>query len=81
MILFCAGMTLFFIPWTLAAKGQNGWTSATILVMIILGFCLIIAFVLYEAFISPKPFVSLSLLKDRNVLGTSLMVFGWGLGN
>jgi uncharacterized membrane protein SirB2 len=81
ILLLCSGLILFFLPWTLAAKQESGWTSATVLVMIILGFCLIVAFAAYEAFLSPKSFASFSLLKDRNVLGACLLVFGWSLSN
>ncbi|KAJ5109358.1 siderophore iron transporter [Penicillium angulare] len=81
VVLLCSGLTLFFLPWTLAAKQEESWKSATVLVMIILGFCLIVAFVAYEAFLSPKSFVPFSFLKDRNILGACLLLFGWSLSN
>ncbi|KAH7395987.1 MFS general substrate transporter, partial [Cadophora sp. MPI-SDFR-AT-0126] len=84
VILFGAGVTIFLLPFTLAASSYKSWGSASEITMFVLGAVLIIAFAVYERFFSPKSFVAFSLLQDRNVLGacifnvaTSISYFVW----
>ncbi|EED20889.1 siderophore iron transporter, putative [Talaromyces stipitatus ATCC 10500] len=81
VILFCSGLTLFFIPWTLAAKQENGWTSASILVMIVLGFFLLVALTIWERVFTPKSFLPFHCLRNRNILGTCILSFAMSLSN
>ncbi|KAM6534261.1 hypothetical protein FALCPG4_007193 [Fusarium falciforme] len=74
--LACVGLTLFLLPFNLAATGLNGWGSATIISMILVGFTLLVLLVLYESFIAPTKFLPFELLRDRVVWGACLSVCG-----
>ncbi|EAQ85457.1 hypothetical protein CHGG_09471 [Chaetomium globosum CBS 148.51] len=73
VILFSAGLTVFLLPFTLAAEAPNGWASDYIIAMIVVGFVVLCAFVLYEWFLAPTPMLNFSILSDRTVLGTCLL--------
>lgn len=45
--------------------------------MFVLGFVLLVVFVIYEAFFSPGCFIPYKLLDDRTVLGACLLNFVW----
>ncbi|KAJ4149012.1 hypothetical protein NW754_000448 [Fusarium falciforme] len=74
--LACVGLTLFLLPFNLAATGLNGWGSATIISMILVGLTLLVLLVLYESFIAPTKFLPFELLRDRVVWGACLSVCG-----
>ncbi|KAI9735366.1 MAG: hypothetical protein M1818_006561 [Claussenomyces sp. TS43310] len=71
MVLFVGGEVLFLmgINW---GGGLYAWKSAQVIACIIVGFLLIIAFVLYEAYIPSDPLIPLFLLKN-----TQFMLFIW----
>ncbi|KAF3986948.1 hypothetical protein FT663_04111 [Candidozyma haemuli var. vulneris] len=58
---------LILVPLTLAGGAQSAWVQAKILVPLVLGFCLIPAFVLWETKFAKTPLVPFPLLKDRGV--------------
>lgn len=73
VILFSAGLTVFLLPFTLAAEAPNGWASGYIIAMIVVGFVVLCAFVLYEWFVAPTPMLNFTILSDRTILGTCLL--------
>ncbi|KAI1623828.1 siderophore iron transporter [Exophiala viscosa] len=77
--LFGAGVTVFLLPFTLAASSYKSWGSGIEITMFVVGGVLIIAFVVYEWFWSPKSFIAFSLLKDRNVLGACIFNLATGM--
>lgn len=78
LVLICAGLTLFMIPFSLTATEPDGWKSVTIICMIVMGGMLTITFVLYEKFFREKMFFPFEFIKDRSVLGTYLLgLFSW----
>jgi len=72
MILLCAGWVLLLLPITLATSVAQKWRSGSIIAMIVIGFCCLIAFGVYERFFARKCFLPFHLLVDRTVLGTCL---------
>jgi hypothetical protein len=79
VVLFGAGVTIFLLPFTLAASSYKSWGSGSEITMFVLGGVLIVAFVVYEWFWSPKSFIAFSLLKDRNVLGACIFNLATGI--
>lgn len=73
VFLFAAGLTIFLLPFTLAASAPNGWQSGYIIAMIIVGFVILVLFGLYEKFLAQEPFIKNKFLTDRTVIGCCLI--------
>ena len=67
------GFSIFLLPFSLATYQANKWRSASIICMLVFGVVLLIAWVVYEAKFSPKPFIPLKFLHDRTVAGSCLL--------
>lgn len=73
LLLSCAGFALTLLAVQLAKYNGSTWRSTHIIVMLVLGPILIIAFVAWEASIfNPKPFLPVYLIGDRTILGACL---------
>ncbi|VEU22186.1 DEKNAAC103198 [Brettanomyces naardenensis] len=66
---FSAGLVIFLLPFNIASSAPNGWDTGYIIAMIIVGFVLLVAFGLTEAYIAPVPFVKYHFLTDRTLMG------------
>ncbi|CAO3599335.1 unnamed protein product [Absidia cylindrospora] len=73
VIVFSAGLTVFLLPFNIADSAPNGWATGYIIAMIVVGFVMLIVFVVYEAFVAPTPLFNLKLLSDRTVIGACLL--------
>jgi MFS family permease len=73
LFLIIAGLALFLLPFSLYSYQANGWRSAMIIAMIVIGGLLCIAFVIWERFYAPKTFIPYKLLADRTVLGACIL--------
>ncbi|KAK3068166.1 MFS siderochrome iron transporter 1 [Teratosphaeriaceae sp. CCFEE 6253] len=69
LLLLCAGLALFLLPFSLYSYQPSGWRSPMILGMLVLGIALLVAFGLYEKYLAPTTFIPFTLLTDRTVLG------------
>ncbi|KAF4974701.1 hypothetical protein FZEAL_8425 [Fusarium zealandicum] len=67
------GWSLLLLPFNIATKAPNGWASGYIIAMIVLGFLLLVAFVIWEKFFAPVPYFPFRLLADRTILGACLI--------
>ena len=67
-----AGLTLFLLPFSIAGSSASRWSTG-IIFMLGLGCTFVVAFVFYECFWSPKPFVPFQLLRSRNVMGSFMI--------
>lgn len=74
ILILASGMSLFLLPFSLYSYQGDGWRSSMIICMIIFGGLMIIAFVLYEKFLAPVPFIPFKLLSDRTVFFGGLML-------
>lgn len=68
-----AGLSLLLLAISIYSYQPEGWESPMILSFIILGFVLILMFVLYEKYLAPETFFPWALLKDRTVVFTNIM--------
>ncbi|CDS04055.1 hypothetical protein LRAMOSA07010 [Lichtheimia ramosa] len=73
VFMFSAGLTVFLLPFNIADSAPNGWATAYIIAMIVVGFVMLILFILYETFIAPVPLFNFALLSDRTVIGACLL--------
>jgi MFS family permease len=73
ILLICAGLALFLLPFSLYSYQADGWKSPMIICMIIFGGLLCIAFVIWEKYFAPVTFVPYHLLMDRTVLGACIL--------
>ena len=71
--MLAAGLVLFLLPFTIAGSAADGWKSAHIIVMLVLGLACLIAFGLAERFFAPVPFLPWKLLISRTVLGACMV--------
>jgi hypothetical protein len=73
--LFAAGLIIFLLPFNIAYIAPNGWATGYIIAMIVVGFLLLVAFVLVEIYVAPVPFLKFSFLCDRTLMGACLLDF------
>ncbi|KAK2597142.1 hypothetical protein N8I77_013008 [Diaporthe amygdali] len=72
VLLLGIGLTLFLLPFSIAGSAGSKW-SASVMSMLVLGVVLTAAFVLFEHYWAPKPFVPFHLLCSRNVMGSFIL--------
>ena len=73
LLLICAGLALFLLPFSIFSYKAKGWQSPMIICMLVFGFLLCVAFALYEKFIAPVSFIPFALLMDRTVMGANIL--------
>ncbi|KAJ3515414.1 hypothetical protein NM208_g14968 [Fusarium decemcellulare] len=71
--LLMAAFVLFLLPFSLASNGRAGYSSATFIAMVIIGFLLFFVFAAWEKYGARRYFVRWELLKNRTVLGACLL--------
>lgn len=77
LVLLVTGLALFLLPFNLfpyqGATLSEQWSSALVVSMLVIGFSTIIAFVIWEWKFAPVTFIPFHLLRDRTILGCSLI--------
>jgi hypothetical protein len=73
VLLFSSGFTIFLLPFTLASRAPNGWSTGYIIAMIVVGFVLLVLFALQQIFLAPVPFLKGEFLLNRTVIGACLI--------
>ncbi|KAK6225845.1 hypothetical protein QIS74_01892 [Colletotrichum tabaci] len=63
-----ASFSLILLPFTLAKEADGGWGNAGIIAMLVVGFVLLVAFILYEMYLSPKPLMTKRIIQNRTFL-------------
>lgn len=72
-MILAAGLALFLLPFSLYTYQPQGWHSALVISMLVIGSLLIILFAIYEKLWAPKTFIPFPLLTDRTVLGACIL--------
>lgn len=75
IILVIAGTALILLPLTLASSSAGAWRSGHIIAMLVVGVVCMIAFVIWERFFAPVPFLPWKYLKNRTILGACIAYF------
>ncbi|KAE9372653.1 MFS general substrate transporter [Stipitochalara longipes BDJ] len=73
LFFIAGGLALFLLPFSLYSYQANGWRSALVVSMIVIGGLMLIAFGLYEKYLAPKTFIPWGLLTDRTVMGACIL--------
>ncbi|OQD88093.1 hypothetical protein PENANT_c004G07460 [Penicillium antarcticum] len=73
IFLMIGGTILFLTSFNIAGNTQGQWKSPKIIAMMVVGFCILVAFAVYERWLAPKPFIPYHLLVDRTVIGACLL--------
>lgn len=68
LIILGVAFSLILLPFTLAQGAAGGWGNASMIAMLVVGFVLLIAFVLFEMYLAPKPMMTSRILKNRTFL-------------
>ncbi|KAM0421199.1 hypothetical protein ACHAPT_011091 [Fusarium lateritium] len=71
--LLMAAFVLFLLPFSLTSNGRAGYSSATFIAMVVIGFILFFVFAAWEKYGARKHFIRWELLKNRTVLGACLL--------
>ncbi|GAA6052826.1 hypothetical protein JCM3770_006271 [Rhodotorula araucariae] len=75
LILFAAGWACVLLPLTLVNRGTLWWNSYKIIVMLVIGGCTLIAFVLFEALWAVKPLFPFRFFKNRTIMAAAFIGF------
>lgn len=70
LLLITVGLVLFLLPFNIYSYQKDGWRSPLVISFIIIGFFLIVAFVIWERNYAPVKFIPYHLLLDRTVLAS-----------
>jgi hypothetical protein len=73
VVLFSGGLTVFLLPFSLAADAPEGWATGYIIAMLVVGFVVLGIFGVYESLFAPTPMLNFRLLSDRTVIGVCLL--------
>lgn len=74
LILLGVSFALLLLPLTLAEDADGGWKNGNIIAMLVVGFVLLVFFVLFEVYLAPKPLMTKRVLNNRGFLA-ALVVF------
>lgn len=77
VILFSAALTLVLLPLTLAGGVSTKWHEAHIIVMIVVGGCCGIAFVIWEFWFAHNAFFPKTYFKDPTIYSAFAVSFVW----
>ncbi|BCS28336.1 uncharacterized protein APUU_61384A [Aspergillus puulaauensis] len=73
VLVFSAGLVVFFLPFEIAEQAPNGWATGYIIAMIVVGVVMLAIFILHETYTAPVPMLNFAILKDRTVIGACLL--------
>ncbi|PKY00817.1 siderophore iron transporter mirB, partial [Aspergillus campestris IBT 28561] len=73
VVIFSAGLIVFLLPFEIAGDAPHGWSTGYVIAMIVVGFVMLIIFILHEVFLAPAPMLNFSFISDRTVIGACLL--------
>lgn len=73
VLVFSAGLTLFFLAFDISGSAPSSWKTPYIIVMLVVGFVLLCIFILWERYVAPKPLLAFGFLYNRTVVGSCLL--------
>ncbi|KAF6809519.1 siderophore iron [Colletotrichum musicola] len=71
LVVLGTAFSIILLPFTLAQNYEDGWSSPRIIAMLVMGFVLLIGFVLYEMYLAPKPLMTRRILQNRTFLASA----------
>jgi MFS family permease len=73
LLLLMSGLALFLLPFSLYTYQTDGWSSALVVSMIVVGGLLLISFIFWEKYCAPVTFLPYELFSDRTVVGANIL--------
>ncbi|QDS71941.1 hypothetical protein FKW77_000787 [Venturia effusa] len=70
LLILGTSFSLILLPFTLAKEKRDGWADASIVAMLVVGFLLLAAFVVFEVYCAPKPLMTKRILRNRTFLAS-----------
>jgi MFS family permease len=70
LIILGTSFSLILLPFTLAKEAEGGWANGSVIAMLVVGFVLLGAFVLFEVYVASKPLMTKRILKNRTFLAS-----------
>lgn len=80
LLLSSSGLGLLLLAVSLYSYQPGEWRSPMIVCFFIFGGLLLLCFLLYEKFLAPSTFISWSLLTDKTVISTNVMMLFMEMG-
>lgn len=65
LLILGLSFALILLPFTLAKSASGGWGNKSMIAMLVMGFVLLIAFILFEIYLAPKPLMSKRIMHNR----------------
>lgn len=81
VFLFTVGLVLFELPFDLAHYAPDNWASGYIIAMLVVGFCMLFLFAIWERWLAPVPLFEWRLLTNRTIVGAVLLDATYQLSN
>ncbi|CAG8177249.1 unnamed protein product [Penicillium salamii] len=81
VFVFTAGLVLFELPFDIADYAPEGWASPYIIAMLVVGFCTLFFFAIWERWLAPVPLFEWRLLTNRTIIGAVLLDATYQLSN
>lgn len=73
LLLLTAGLSLFLLAFNLAPLQNNTWESALVICFLVIGFLLVVVFVIWEKWFASVTFIPFELLTDRTIVGACVL--------
>lgn len=73
LLLLTVGLAFILLPINIYRLQPDGWGSPLIITMIVLGVVAIIAFVIWEKYLTPVTFIPYELILDRTIFGACVL--------
>ncbi|KAJ5646273.1 Major facilitator superfamily domaingeneral substrate transporter [Penicillium lividum] len=73
VFIFTVGLVLFELPFDIADYAPDGWASGYIIAMLVVGISMLFFFAIWEIFVAPVPFLDITYIKNRTVIGACLL--------
>ncbi|KAF2643168.1 MFS general substrate transporter [Massarina eburnea CBS 473.64] len=73
LLLVMGGLVFILLPFNLYSFIPGQWTSALVISFLVVGFLMMVGFVIYEKYFAPVSFMPWEILANRTVLGANVL--------
>lgn len=73
LVILGTSFALILLPFTLAEEADGGWRNPNIIAMVVVGFVLLIGFVLFEVYFASKPLMTKNILQNRTFIAAAVI--------
>jgi hypothetical protein len=73
LVILGTSFALILLPFTLAEEADGGWRNPSIIAMVVVGFVLLIGFVIFEVYFAAKPLMTKNILQNRTFIAAAVI--------